>query len=170
MVRSLANYISLIFSWYGKLPHNVEPVRDFDAHRYLGVWYEIARLDHFFERNLEKVTANYSMRNDGGIMVVNRGFDPKFNEWKKSKGKAYFIYGSNIGRLKVSFFWPLYGGYNIIELDKMNYSYALVCGPNKYYLWILARKPDMEESVKSALIKKAKDLGFNTEKLIFVKH
>ncbi|MBN1843701.1 MAG: lipocalin family protein [Deltaproteobacteria bacterium] len=151
------------------IPGDIKPVQSFDVNRYLGTWYEIARLDHSFERGLEQVTAHYSLRQDGGIKVVNRGFNPKTNTWKEAIGKAYFLADPDVASLKVSFFGPFYGGYHIIALDKVNYSYSLVCGPNKSYLWILARKPDMEQSVKSELIKKAKALGFETEKLIHVK-
>ena len=110
------------------------------------------------------------MRDDGGIKVVNKGFDPKNNRWKETIGKAYFIDDPSVGRLKVSFWGPFYSSYNIIALDKENYSYSMVCGPNKSYLWILARKPHMEESLKVELIKKAKTLGFNTDKIIHVIH
>jgi apolipoprotein D and lipocalin family protein len=151
------------------IPDNIEPVRGFDVNRYLGKWYEIARLDHSFEKGLENVTAVYSLRNDGGIQVVNRGFNQESNKWEEAVGKAYFISNPDIGRLKVSFFGPFYGGYNIIELDRKNYSYSLVCGPNKKYLWILARGPQMEESIRNSLINKAKALGFNTDELIFVR-
>jgi apolipoprotein D and lipocalin family protein len=149
---------------------DISPVNDFDIERYLGTWYEIARLDHSFERGLEKVTARYSVRADGGIDVVNRGFNPKKMKWKEATGKAYFVGDPKIGLLKVSFWGPFYGGYNIIELDKKDYSYALICGPDKSYLWILSRKPAMDKQVKSDLVVKAKSLGFDTDKLIFVKH
>jgi apolipoprotein D and lipocalin family protein len=151
------------------IPENVEPVRGFDAQRYLGTWYEIARLDHSFEKGLENVTAEYSLRDDGGIKVVNIGFNPESGQWKEAVGKAYFVSDSSVGRLKVSFFGPFYGGYNIIALDKEQYSYSLLCGPSKDYLWILARKPKMEESIRNELINKAKALGFDTDKLILVK-
>jgi apolipoprotein D and lipocalin family protein len=150
------------------IPENVSPVTGFDIDRYLGTWYEIARLDHSFERGLERVTAEYSLRDDGGIEVVNKGLDPQKNRWKEAIGKAYFVGDSNLGSLKVSFWGPFYSSYNIIALDKNNYSYSMVCGPNKSYLWILAREPHMEESLKFELINKAKDLGFETEKLIHV--
>lgn len=151
------------------IPDDIEPVRGFDANRYLGTWYEIARLDHSFERGLERVTADYSPREDGGIKVVNRGFDPDSLKWRESVGKAYFVEDSHTGRLKVSFFGPFYGAYNIILLDK-DYSYSVVCGPDRDYLWILAREPKLEESLLSGLLKKVKALGFDADRLIFVKH
>ena len=152
------------------IPENVSPVKNFDPQKYLGAWYEIARLDHSFERGLEKVTANYSSRDDGGIRVVNRGFDPFKNKWKEAVGKAYFVETPDIGRLKVSFFGPFYGGYNIILLDQKNYSYSVVCGPKRSYLWILARTPHLEKSIIDELILKINSYGFKTEELIFVKH
>jgi apolipoprotein D and lipocalin family protein len=161
--------LMLLFSCV-RIPDDISPVTDFDIERYLGTWYEIARLDHSFERGLEKITAHYIIRDDGGINVVNRGFNPKKKKWKEAVGKAYFVNDPKIGRLKVSFWGPFYGGYNIIELDKNEYSYSVICGPDKSYLWILYRKPEMEEHIKTDLVNKAKSLGFETDKLIFVKH
>jgi apolipoprotein D and lipocalin family protein len=143
-----------------------QAVQGLETEKYLGVWYEIARLDHSFERGLEQVNATYSMREDGGLKVVNRGFDTKKQKWNEAIGKAYFVETPNIGRLKVSFFGPFYGAYTIIDLDKTSYSYALVTG-GKNYLWILSRTPQMSYIVKQQLISKAKELGFETDKLIY---
>lgn len=151
-------------------PDNVQPVSGFELNRYLGKWYEIARLDHSFERGLEQVTANYSLRSDGSVKVINRGFNPGKNKWKEAEGKAYFVGEPDIGQLKVSFFGPFYGGYNIIELDKEGYQYSLVCGPNLSYLWILARDPNLDQKTVDGLVSNASLLGFETDKLIFVKH
>ena len=118
MIKRLFFFIPFLMSACVNIPENVSPVTGFDIDRYLGTWYEIARLDHSFERGLESVTADYSYRDDGGIKVVNRGFDPAKNKWKETIGKAYFIDDSSIGRLKVSFWGPFYGAYNIIDLDK----------------------------------------------------
>ena len=169
MIKRRLLLLPMIFLGCVSPPEGIKPIDGFDVNRYLGTWYEIARLDHSFERGLESVTAHYSLREDGGIKIVNRGVDPKTNEWKEATGKAYSTTDSDIGSLKVSFFGPFYGGYHIIALDKIHYSYALVCGPSKSYLWILARKPVLAESQKAALIKKAKALGFETERLIHVK-
>lgn len=151
-------------------PDNVQPVSGFELKRYLGKWYEIARMDHSFERGLEQVTANYSLRSDGSVKVINRGFNPGKNKWKEAEGKAYFVGEPDIGQLKVSFFGPFYGGYNIIELDKEGYQYSLVCGPNLSYLWILARDPNLDQKTVDGLVSNASLLGFETDKLIFVKH
>ena len=152
------------------IPENVKPVDNFKLEKYLGKWYEIARLDHSFERGLSRVTADYSLRDDGGLRVLNRGYSAKENKWKEAEGKAYFVKNSDQGYLKVSFFGPFYGSYIVFELDHENYEYSLVCGPDKSYLWILARGPEIEEGLKDIFIAKAAALGFDTSKLIFVDH
>lgn len=152
------------------MPNNVKPVDNFKIERYLGKWYEIARLDHSFERGLTHVTADYSLRDDGGVRVINRGFSAEADLWKEAEGKAYFVKGSNQGYLKVSFFGPFYGSYVIFGLDHENYQYSLVCGPNNSYLWILSRSPILNEDIKYTLVEKATSLGFDTSKLIFVDH
>lgn len=148
-------------------------VQSVDAIQYLGTWYEIARLDHSFERGLQQVTANYSLDKDGSIKVINRGYNPEKIVWKEAIGKALFVNATNAdgtrtGRLKVSFFGPFYGAYNIIELDKPDYNYAMVSG-GQDYLWILSRTPQLTSSIKQDLIARAKHLGYSTDKLIFVK-
>jgi apolipoprotein D and lipocalin family protein len=150
------------------IPENVKPVENFKLEKYLGKWYEIARLDHSFERGLSRVTADYSLRDDGGLKVINRGYSVKENKSKEAEGKAYFVRGSDQGYLKVSFFGPFYGSYIVFELDHENYQYSLVSGPDKSYFWILARTPQINENIKNVLIAKAAALGFDTSKLIHV--
>jgi apolipoprotein D and lipocalin family protein len=152
------------------LPEGVTPIENFQLECYLGKWYEIARLDHSFERGLSSVSAEYSLRKEGGVRVINRGYSAKEGKWKEAEGKAYFANRPDQGFLKVSFFGPFYGSYIIIDLDQKKYSYALVCGPDKSYLWILARSPQLDETTKKRLIAKAAALGFETGKLIFVQH
>ena len=152
------------------IPENVKPVDNFKLERYLGKWYEIARLDHSFERGLTQVTADYSLRDDGGVRVLNRGYSAKENSWREAEGKAYFVEKSDQGYLKVSFFGPFYGSYIVFGLDHEDYQYSLVCGPNKSYLWILARGPKIKEDIKDILTAKAAASGFDTSKLIFVDH
>ena len=152
------------------MPQGVTPVTGFDVNRYLGEWYEIARLDHSFERGMEKITAQYSLNPDGSLRVVNRGFDVASGQWREAEGKARFIDDPQTGRLKVSFFGPFYGGYNIIKLDHSGYRYALVCGPDTSYLWILARSPDLDRTIVEQLVSYAADLGFDTSQLIYVQH
>jgi apolipoprotein D and lipocalin family protein len=152
------------------IPSNVTPVGNFDAKKYLGKWYEIARLDHSFERGLSDVSAEYSLRDDGGIRVVNRGYRESDKRWKQIEGKAYFVNRPDVGRLKVSFFWPFYGSYIVIALDEKDYQYSLVCGPNRSYLWLLAREPKLDPSIRANLLDQAHDLGFATNQLIFVNH
>ncbi|MFM8332418.1 MAG: lipocalin family protein [Candidatus Methylumidiphilus sp.] len=160
-------FASLLAACVG-IPENIKPVQGFDAQRYLGRWHEIARLENRFETGLEQINANYSLRDDGGLRVLNRGYDPAKQAWQEAEGKAYFVGPASEGSLKVSFFGPFYGAYNVIDLDE-NYGYALVCGQDYSYLWILARMPSLPDAVLGKLIAKAKGLGFATDKLIYVK-
>lgn len=169
-MRRILTIVALFLAGCVGIPENVKPVDNFTLDRYLGTWYEIARLDHPFERGLSRVSAEYSLRGDGGVRVVNRGYSAEENTWKRAEGKAYFVRGSDQGYLKVSFFGPFYGSYVIFDLDHEQYRYALVCGPDRSYLWILARTPVLEEGTLSALIAKASASGFDTSKLIFVDH
>lgn len=152
------------------LPEGVKPVGNFKLDRYLGKWYEIARLDHRFERGLSRITAEYSRREDGGVRVLNRGYSAEAGEWKEAEGKAYFVEGPDLGYLKVSFFGPFYGAYVVFDLDHEHYQYALVSGPDRSYLWILSRTPEMKPELKDKLIARANAMGFDTGKLIFVDH
>jgi apolipoprotein D and lipocalin family protein len=152
------------------LPEGEQPVTGFKLDRYLGTWYEIARLDHRFERSLDNVTAEYSLRDDGLVKVVNRGYDTDSREWQDAVGKAKFIGSPNVGRLKVSFFGPFYGAYNVFELDSINYEYAMIAGPDRDYLWILARSPSLDQEVLARLLKKAELAGFATDELIYPAH
>lgn len=148
------------------MPDKVQPVNAFELDRYLGQWYEIARLDHSFERGLDQVTATYSLREDGGVKVVNRGFSNKKGEWREAEGKAYFMNEPAEAYLKVSFFGPFYGSYVIFELDD-DYQYAFIAGPDTDYLWLLARQPTIEPSLIAHFEQRAQALGFDTENLIY---
>jgi apolipoprotein D and lipocalin family protein len=170
LIRSRFLLVLLIFlplSSVAKMPEGASVVTGFSLERYLGTWYEIARLDHRFERGLTQVTATYSMRDDGGVRVLNRGYNEKKSKWSDAGGKAYFVGESDIGRLKVSFFGPFYGAYNIITLEPENYSYALVIGNGTKYMWILAREPKLEPAALESLLSKARKLGFTTDELIY---
>jgi len=166
----LALLLALTLVGCAGLPDGVKPVEGFEVQRYLGKWYEIARLDHSFERGLSNISAEYSVKNNGDIRVLNRGFRNSNNEWSEAEGTAKFVDAENVGRLKVSFFGPFYGGYNIVELDKVNYQYALIVGNNRKYLWILSRKPTLDSSIQKQLIQKASELDYPVDELIFVKH
>lgn len=152
------------------IPKGTKAVDNFEVNRYLGTWYEVARLDNRFEQGLDNVSATYLARTDGGIDVVNKGWNSIDKIWETAEGKAYFVDTPDQGRLKVSFFGPFYSSYNIIELDKDNYSYAMVTGAQKSYLWILSRTKQMDKSLLNNLIAKAKSYGFETDRLIWVEH
>jgi apolipoprotein D and lipocalin family protein len=149
-------------------PSGVTPITGFELNRYLGKWYEIARLDHSFERGLSNVSATYRPREDGGVKVVNRGYDDRAGIWKEVEGRAYFTGEPTVGSLKVSFFGPFYGGYHIIALDKENYSWAMIGGPSRDYLWILARARELPPAVLDDLLEQARALGFATDAMILV--
>jgi apolipoprotein D and lipocalin family protein len=128
---------------------------------------EVARLDHSFEEGLDGVTAEYSLREDGGVNVINRGFLTTENRWKEAQGKAYFVNGSDEGYLKVSFFGPFYGSYVIFEIDREEYQYAFVSGPNTSFLWLLSRSPKIDNGLIERFVARASSLGFDPRKLIF---
>jgi apolipoprotein D and lipocalin family protein len=152
------------------VPDGIEPVRGFDAQRYLGTWYEIARLDHRFERGLDDVSASYAANPDGSIAVVNRGLERGQCRWKEARGRAVFLGPRDVGSLAVTFFWPFAGGYHVFALDERDYGWALVSGPSRDYLWILARSPDLPEAVRADLVARAGALGFPVAQLIMVRH
>ena len=152
------------------VPKGLQPVSGFDADRYLGKWYEIARLDHSFERGLDSITAQYSLREDGGVRVINRGYSRAEEAWKQAEGKAFFVSSPDTGHLKVSFFGPFYGSYIVFELDQQEYQYAFVSGPDKSYLWLLARSPSVDPDLVERFVTRAGELGFAVEQLIYVEH
>ena len=166
---ALAGFVMITLNSCATLPGGAVAVKPFDKDRYLGKWYEIARMDFRFERDLNNVTANYSVNNNGTIKVDNRGFNYLTKEWKHAVGKAKQAGDPNEGRLKVSFFGPFYSGYNIIALDEQ-YKYALVAGQNLKYLWLLSRETTMPEDIKQSYLKIAQDLGYNTSILVWTEH
>lgn len=173
MVYFFSRFISLVvlfllLSSCTGLPDKVIPVKNFNLQQYLGTWYEIARLDHSFERGLEQVTASYSIREDGGVRVINKGFSTDNQEWKEAEGKAYFLGEDDIAHLKVSFFGPFYGSYAIFELDKDEYQYAFISGNSTEYLWFLARTPNVDSSLIALFEESAEELGFDISQLIYV--
>ncbi len=170
MMKKISLLLVLFLTGCVGIPENVQPVDNFKLEKYLGKWYEIARLDHSFERGLSRVTAEYSMRDDGGVRVLNRGYSEADKAWQEAEGKAYFVNSADQGYLKVSFFGPFYGSYIVFALDHENYRYSLVSGPDKSYLWILAREPKLDETTRNKLLEKAAAAGFDTSKLLFIDH
>lgn len=151
------------------IPKGAEAVQAFEKEKYLGKWYEIARMDFKFEKNLNNTTAVYSINDNGTIKVVNRGFNTKKEEWTQAMGKAKFVGDENVGMLKVSFFGPFYSGYNVIAVDQ-NYKYALVAGKSLKYLWILSRDTDIPKEIKDKYLEMAEDIGYDTSTLLWVSH
>jgi apolipoprotein D and lipocalin family protein len=152
------------------IPQGLTPVDGFDVQRYKGEWFEIMRLDHSFERGLTNVTASYELRDDGTVGVLNRGFDAEKCRWKEASGRAVFQGAPDRASLSVTFFWPFAGGYHVLALDRQDYRWALVSGPTREYLWILARRPDFAPDTRNRLVDQARELGFAVEDLILVPH
>jgi apolipoprotein D and lipocalin family protein len=174
IMKLLRNFLSgiigiLLNCSCATIPRGAMAVTQFEKEKYLGKWYEIARMDFRFERNLNNTSANYSVNIDGTIKVDNRGFNYKTMQWKQAIGKAKFVGEENIAMLKVSFFGPFYSGYNVIAIDN-EYKYALVAGKNLKYLWILSRETQLPEHIKQNYLKISEDLGFKTSMLIWVEH
>ena len=149
------------------IPEGIEPVTDFDQERYLGTWYEIARLDHSFERGLSEVTATYRANPDGSIAVLNRGFDQEEARWREAEGVARFVDSSTVAHLKVSFFGPFYGSYIVFELGE-NYEHAFVSGFNREYLWLLSRSPQVSDTLRNEFLETITKLGFAPDDLVWL--
>ena len=149
------------------IPDGIEPVTGFDQSRYLGAWYEIARLDHSFERGLSDVTATYELNPDGSIKVLNRGFNAEEGAWREAKGVARFMGSSDIAHLKVSFFGPFYGSYIVFELGE-DYDYAFVSGFNRDYIWLLAREPQITSELRNHFIETMTALNFDPAELVWL--
>jgi len=158
-----------LYSCGSMIPKKAVAVTNFDKAKYLGKWYEIARLDYKWERDLDNVTAEYSLNENGTIKVDNKGYNVKKDKWEESIGKAKFVKKDNIGMLKVSFFGPFYSGYNVIAVDN-DYKYALVAGESLKYMWILSREKTIPEGVKADFLIKAREIGYEVSDLVWVKH
>ena len=157
--------VLLVTGCYNKKPEKVSPVDNFKLTEYLGTWYEIARLEHKFEEGMEAISATYSMRDDGCVKVLNKGYKTKEEEWSEAEGKAYFVGNTDEGFLKVSFFGPFYGSYIVMDTDYK--TYTMISGPDLSYFWILSRTPTLDQKVLDRLLAKAKAVGFNTSVLIY---
>ena len=163
----LAGMFCLVLIGCTGIPEGIEPVTDFDQERYLGTWYEIARLDHRFERGLSEVTATYRANPDGSIAVLNRGFDQEEARWREAEGVARFVDSSTVAHLKVSFFGPFYGSYIVFELGE-NYEHAFVSGFNREYLWLLSRSPQVSDTLRNEFLETITKLGFAPDDLVWL--
>lgn len=161
--------VSFLFFSCQTIPKKATAVSPFNAEKYLGRWYEIARFDFFFEKNLNNTTATYSFNDDGTIKVINRGYNTVKNKWSQAIGKAKFVKDKQTAMLKVSFFGPFYSGYNVIALES-DYKYALVAGKNTDYLWILSREKSIPNEIKEKYLKIAAEVGYDTSKLLWIEH
>ena len=160
---------AIFFSGCAHIPEGAVAIKGFEKEKYLGKWYEIARLDFKYEKDLNNTTAEYTARDDGYIGVTNRGYNYVKKEWSEAKGKARFRGADSVGELEVAFFGPFYGAYNILALDK-DYKYALIAGSSLKYLWILSREKSVPDDIKTQYLQLAMSLKFRTEDLIWVEH
>lgn len=151
------------------IPDGATPVKPFVLSKYLGTWYEIARIDFRHERNLENTKAEYNMNYDGEISVVNSGYNSVTGEYTEAKGKVKFASDDGSAMMKVSFWGPFYSGYNVIALDD-DYQYALVAGDNHKYLWLLSREKSIPDIIRRKYLQIAKEAGYDTSKLLWVNH
>jgi len=149
-----------------RTPDGIQAVTGFDVDRYTGHWHEVARIDHSFERGLTQTSATYSRNPGDTVKVVNRGYDPVRREWKEAEGTASFVDALTRAALKVSFFGPFYGGYNVVALDE-NYQWAMVVGSSKDYLWILSRTPTLPWHVREHLIERAQAMGIDVGRILW---
>lgn len=163
----LATVLAAVSGCAVTVPRNVQPVANFDVQRYAGTWYELARIDHRFEKGLIDTSAQYSLNPDGTVKVVNRGFNPEKKEWKEAVGKAQFLGDPRTAALKVSFFGPFYGGYNVVRLSE-DYRTALVVGDSLDYFWLLSRDKSIPDAQRQALLAEAARLGVDLNKVITV--
>jgi len=143
----------------------LQTVPKVDIERYAGVWFEIARFDHSFEKDCKNVSATYKLRADNKIDVINRCTLMNASTPKEAKGVAYAVDTTN-SKLRVSFFWPFYGDYWVLMLDE-NYQYALVGAPSREYLWILSRTKTIDEKIKELILSKLPELGFDKSKFMW---
>ena len=165
MIKKLCVLLILLLAGCMGIPRGVTVVDNFAIDRFLGTWYEVARIDNSFENDLEQVSALYTLSEDGSLKVLNKGYDRKKREVQTIEGRGVFVGDTRKGALKVSFFGPFYASYNIIALDKVGYRWAMVCGRDPAYFWILSKAPQMEPKLLKELVIRAKSLGFDTEHL-----
>ena len=169
ILKAVLSIVSIgLFSSCSSIPDKAKAIENFNVNRYLGVWYEIARTDNKFERNMDNVVAKYSLKSADELVVFNSGYNFEKKEWKSITGSAKFRDDKNTAALKVTFFKPFYGGYNVIAIDE-DYKYALVAGNDLDYLWLLSKEKSMPENIKQQYLKLAGEIGYDTSKLIWVK-
>ncbi len=172
LMKKIFAALGVLFLWScntQQLPTGATAVTNFEQEKYLGKWYEIARLDFTFEKDMDNTMAEYALNKDKSIKVINSGYNYKKEKWSQVEGKAKFVGEPSLAELKVSFFGPFYAPYNVIALEG-DYKYALVVGKNTDYLWILSREKTIPNDVKERFLALAKDLGYHIDDLVWPTH
>jgi apolipoprotein D and lipocalin family protein len=160
-----AGLAAVIYKLVSKnIPDGAVAVQPFDINRYLGKWYEIARLPSRIEKNIINLTENYSRINYDTFKVITKGYNTQKGEWTEMSGKIKFAAQKGVGILKVSYLGPFYAAYNVLDIDP-HYKYALVSASNLDYLWILSRETSVPEDIKHQFLLKAMSIGFAVEQL-----
>ncbi len=160
MILTMLITLSLLYS------ESLKTVDSVDLNKYLGKWFEVGRYPNSFQKNCFNSTATYSLNQNGSITVLNECLKGSKNgTYDSIKGKAYITDKKSNSKLKVTFFWPFYGKYWIIDLDK-DYQYAVVSEPRMKYLWILSRTETLDEAIEKTIYAKLTHLGFDTSKII----
>ena len=168
MRKLSAILISVIFvSSCVEVPEGITPVSGFKLDKYMGKWYEIARLDHRYERHFNRVSVEYSLNNNGDVLIKKKGYMPMHTEWREKEGKATLAGDTDQGFLKVSYIFALWEPYVIFKLDP-DYEWAYVCGKDRTSLWLLARTPEVNSEIREDFIEEASRLNFDTSQLNFV--
>jgi apolipoprotein D and lipocalin family protein len=150
-----------------RVPKGITPVQGFEARHYMGDWFELARIEQYYEQGLVNTQARYAFASDGSVSVTNRGYDPARKRWRLAQGRAVFLGDTDRAALKVSFWGPFYAGYNVVALDP-DYRWALVMGSTPSALWILSRSPELPAAVRRKLLGLAKGMGVDIQQILWV--
>ena len=151
------------------VPNHIKVVTPFDIKKFDGTWYEIARFDFKHEKDLSNVTANYTLKENGGVQVLNKGYNYVKNKWEEAKGKAKFTTSNKDGSLQVSFFGPFYAGYHVVMMEP-DYETALIFGDTTDNIWILSRTKTISEATKQKYLTHAKKAGYDLNRMVWTKH
>ncbi len=155
--------VCLLLSGCGQGSLDIPTIPDFNLEKYMGKWYEVARIDNRFQRNMIDVTANYTLKKNGVVEVFNRGYNTKKERWGDAKARGTTTKIPNL--LKVSFFPLTSGNYWVVYVDD-NYSVAVVSGGDPEYLWILSREPNISEELLNNLIEKGVAVGHKRDDIM----
>jgi len=166
MIKIILAFVTLLFGGCSTTYAPLKTVEKVDVNRYLGTWYEIARFEHSFEVGCSNVSATYTLKSDNRINVLNQ-CQKENGTHSTAEGVAYAT-DESFAKLKVSFFRPFYGDYQILILDE-NYQYVVIGEPSRKYFWILSRTKTLDKSIEKEIVDKMPSLGYDASKLLWTK-